>query len=58
MKALHLLAHLTKNYSIAMALLRPNHDLPASLLPLSQSEQSVLSSFEMLILLLQDRSVA
>jgi hypothetical protein len=35
MKALHLLAHLTKNYSIAMALLRPNSDLPPSLASLS-----------------------
>jgi hypothetical protein len=36
MKALHLLTHLTKNYSIAMALLRPNHELPPSLLPFSR----------------------
>jgi hypothetical protein len=45
MKALHMLELLTKNYSIAMALLRPNNDLPPSLTPLARPEQASLSSF-------------
>lgn len=58
LKMLHLLTHLTKNYSIAMALLRPNHDLPPNLSSMARPEQSTLSSFEMLILLLREREVA
>jgi hypothetical protein len=58
MKALHLLTHLTKNYSIAMALLKPNNDLPVSLADLCRPEQASLSSFEMLILLLREKAVS